>query len=372
MVAEKTSILYLQDKKSESISLPAEAMVNFAVFHTYTANETKIHLREQNIRILLADYQISNAEEIAFLNDVGSDFPELIKIILCSKGNYKQAILTLAQVDAYAFLNKDCEERELLTTLKNADQLDKTRQQLRENKVLQEKTTIELERFIYTLAHDLKSPLNSVKGIINLAKTESEYKGLEYLFMIEKSVQKLDHLLGKNIQYYQNAKVNGSPSEIHFESLIKNTWDSFDGPESKTKIRFQLHSGQTSTFKTDAFRLQIILNTVLSNAIHFQDQNRSDQLVCVNVQTTDHVATLYIEDNGIGLLNEHLSRVFSAFFKADPSKPGSGLGLYMAKEAADRIGAIIELKSRPGQGSVLKIVIPDLNQDVSSQNPKSK
>jgi two-component system sensor histidine kinase/response regulator len=179
--------------------------------------------------------------------------------------------------------------------------------------------------------------------------------------MIEKSINRLDVFVENIINYYQNAKLEIPPAEIHFEKMILDTWSSFDFFQNKSHIHFSCHVEPQGFFKADEFRVQIILNNLLLNAIKYQTRDRSDQSVSVDVRFSDNKSIVSVSDNGIGIDSEHLDKIFNMFYRATQEKPGSGLGLYIVKEAIDKIGGSIEVESKMGVGSTFTIIIPNQN-----------
>ena len=365
MNAGRLSILYVHNDLFVPIAFRALFRKEFEVFSAPSAAEARLILKQQNIAVLLADQQLSDSAGNEFLQSASAANPDLIKILVFQK-DQPISLSQTAKTDRIDFyLSKPCDEFEFATTVKNAAGLYSMQAELKEKNLLLQKTRNELEKFVYSISHDLKSPLMSVKGIVNLAKTETEYKGQEYLTMIEKSIHKLDLLLGKSVHYYQDSKTGLQPAELRFGEMIRSTWESLDAFENKSAIRFQVTVQPEEAFSSDQFRVQTILTAVLSNAIRFQDKTRTDPFVTVDVSLTKHVATLLIEDNGTGIDHADKNRIFSIFHKGAQPESGSGLGLYIAKEAADSIGGVIEVFSEKGKGSVFKVVIPNRNDPAS-------
>jgi two-component system sensor histidine kinase/response regulator len=105
--------------------------------------------------------------------------------------------------------------------------------------------------------------------------------------------------------------------------------------------------------------MQVIFNNLLLNAIKYQRKEEIHQEVSVAVDVGVDQATIHIDDNGIGIDPEHIGKIFQMFYRATHEKPGSGLGLYIAKEAVSKIGGEIEVRSVPAKGTSFKIVIPN-------------
>jgi two-component system sensor histidine kinase/response regulator len=129
-----------------------------------------------------------------------------------------------------------------------------------------------------------------------------------------------------------------------------------------TAIEFQLNIDQPVDFKGDTFRISVILNNLISNAVKYQKPDETNPKVNLTVKVEPHKATIWIEDNGIGILSEHLNNIFKMFFRSkNNNKPGSGIGLYIVKEALNKIGGTINVESKYGEGTQFEITIPNRN-----------
>ena len=114
-------------------------------------------------------------------------------------------------------------------------------------------------------------------------------------------------------------------------------------------------------FYSDPKRISIFLNNFLSNAIKYQDPNikkKSFVNIQVNVSRTHSIIT--IEDNGVGIKKEYQSKIFNMFFRASENSFGSGLGLYIARQAVERLGGEIKVDSKLGFGTTFTITLPNL------------
>src|SRR6185503_13419535 len=128
-----------------------------------------------------------------------------------------------------------------------------------------------------------------------------------------------------------------------------------------SEIKIQTNFDESFLY-TDKFRLKIILNNLLTNAIKYQ-RKISNHSSCVAVSVYRHQESISIDikDNGEGIHPNHQPRIFDMFYRATASTPGSGLGLYIAKEAAEKIGGHISVQSEYGVGSTFKIQLKDLS-----------
>src|ERR1043166_9098421 len=118
----------------------------------------------------------------------------------------------------------------------------------------------------------------------------------------------------------------------------------------KPDIEYVIDVDQDADFINDSFRMGVIIDNLISNAVKYQKPQEPNQRVEVRVRTTKEKALITIEDNGIGILDEHLNNIFKMFFRSTNSVNGLGIGLYIVKEALQRIGGEISVESNYGHG----------------------
>jgi signal transduction histidine kinase len=131
--------------------------------------------------------------------------------------------------------------------------------------------------------------------------------------------------------------------------------------ESADKVEFISKVKGTGNFYSDPKRISIFLNNFLSNAIKYQDPGKKKKsFVNIQVTQTKSYATITIEDNGVGIKKEYQSKIFNMFFRASENSFGSGLGLYIARQAVERLGGEIKVDSKLGIGTTFTINLPSL------------
>jgi signal transduction histidine kinase len=116
---------------------------------------------------------------------------------------------------------------------------------------------------------------------------------------------------------------------------------------------------QPVEFYSDSFRLSVILDNLISNAVKYQKQTELNPVVKIRVAVTTQKAAIEIEDNGIGILEQHLNNIFKMFFRSSNNVTGLGIGLHIVKEALTRLGGDITVTSSYGVGTIFKITVPN-------------
>jgi signal transduction histidine kinase len=221
------------------------------------------------------------------------------------------------------------------------------------------KVNNELDRFVYSVSHDLRAPLLSTLGLIDISRYEpDEQEKSRYLELMYKSIRKLDNFIIDIINLSKNARLELQSEPIEFDKLVNTVLEEHSFIENFKSIEFTTQIQQEGSFYTDSKRLTIILNNLISNAIRY---SRTKQpFVSIQVHTDEERAFIEILDNGIGIAQEHIDKIFNMFYRASQSKSGSGLGLYIVKETVQKLKGTIQVESNVEEGTKFMIFIPSI------------
>lgn len=240
-------------------------------------------------------------------------------------------------------------------------QQKKTEDILKEQNEELTKINSELDRFVYSASHDLRAPLMSVKGLLNMIKVDTEKGNTEkYLELIEKSVHKLDNFISDIIQYSKNSRIDLLVREINFHDLLEESISSLKYMEDAEKVRSICNIETHTAFHSDPSRLLMVFNNIISNAVRYRDKWKEDSYLKIDIRVNAQAASIRFSDNGIGIAREYIGDVFKMFYRATTESKGSGLGLYIVKSAVEKLQGTIEVHSEFGKGSTFTIEIPNL------------
>ena len=216
-----------------------------------------------------------------------------------------------------------------------------------------EKTNNELDRFIYSVSHDLSAPIKSIQGLINLTRMEKMSEDSQYyLTLIERSISRQNQFIKEIIEFGRNSRTQVKMEMIDIGSMIGNIVEDLKYSEHyvNTEIKIQVDP-EVEVIECDKIRMKIILNNLLSNAIKFKSKYKDKHLVSVTVLKTETGFELTVADNGIGIDEKHFEGLFTMFYRATDQQSGSGIGLYIAFEAAKKMNLSLSVSSKLGEGS---------------------
>lgn len=231
-----------------------------------------------------------------------------------------------------------------------------------EQKLIQEELktrNAELDNFVYKVSHDLRAPLSSVLGLVNLARLPGNHDDpLEYLKIIGDKVNQLDAFISEVLSHSKNIKLEVKNGPVSFREIIDSTFRDLSYMEgADLVIRSVCIDG--GDFYSDYWRVEEIFRNLVSNAIKYRNRSNHEHIVDIDIDITPEEAWITFADNGIGINSEDKLKVFEMFYRASEQSVGSGLGLYIVKNAVEKLGGKISLESELGKGTKFQLVLPN-------------
>jgi PAS domain S-box-containing protein len=225
----------------------------------------------------------------------------------------------------------------------------------------------ELDNFVYKVSHDLRAPLSSILGLVNLARLPGNTDNpMDYIDIIGEKVQHLDHFIGDVLSHSKNLKMDVTTSKVDFEQIIDRTFEDLNYLEgAKEMVRHVKIEGEA--FYSDPWRISEIFRNLISNAVKYRQLDVSTPEINVKILVDNYRAEVSFADNGIGIDEANLAKIFEMFYRATEQSDGSGIGLYIVKNAVEKLGGQISVASRVNQGTRFSIVLPNrINSFVSA------
>lgn len=241
-----------------------------------------------------------------------------------------------------------------ITDRKNAEL-----QVLDQNEILK-KANQDLDRFVYSASHDLRSPLTSVLGLLSIAEHATTMEEIQtYHSMMRERIQKLDSFVTEVLEYSRNNQQEIVKTPVSLGALISEIVDGLRFSEESSVITITHHVNEDLVIETDSSRLKIILNNLIGNSIKYCDRAKENPFIKIHSTLDDNgFCRIGVEDNGVGIEHKHQEKVFDMFYRATQQSKGSGLGLYITKEMVEKLGGKITMTSTPGEGTHLSVFLP--------------
>ncbi len=220
-----------------------------------------------------------------------------------------------------------------------------------------QKTNYELDSFVYRVSHDLRAPLATILGLVNIAEKDKDANSWPmYLQYIRNSITRLDTFTRDILEYSRNTRIDVEYELVDVRVLLAEVREYVQ--LSAEDVRFQERVEGAEVVLLDRKRMLVILNNLITNACKFRDTKKTENQIIVTFRITDNELALTVEDNGIGIDSTHIPRIFDMFYRATDRKTGSGLGLYIAKETVAKLGGSINVESVFGEFTKVEVRIP--------------
>ena len=222
-----------------------------------------------------------------------------------------------------------------------------------------------LNNFVYRVSHDLRAPITSVEGLITVIKFERQAqsdKVDEYINILEERIHSLDRFIRDILSHSRISNSEVQLEKIQFKEIIKECFDELNYMENHDRIEKKVRV-TGGDFINDRIRIYEIFRNLISNAIKYSDPNKKKNQIQITVKTDRKIASIHIQDTGIGINKEVLPRIFEMFFRGHEHSKGTGIGLYIVKEAVKKLKGNLKVQSTPGQGTIFSIQIPNRIQE---------
>jgi PAS domain S-box-containing protein len=214
----------------------------------------------------------------------------------------------------------------------------------------------ELDSFTYHASHDLRAPLTTIMGLVNLARLEPSTV-FNSLKMIEERVHHLDRLLKDLSAVTFNStcdlEIRRFDFETELDGLMHEWLTIYNSTMVETSFYFE------SSFFTDPVRMQMILRNLISNAYAYQQPDSKNHRIKIKIRVYPTHVAIKVQDNGIGIEWSLKERVWDMFFKGTARSSGSGLGLYVVKSMVEKLKGKIYFESTLDKGTTFLLTVPN-------------
>ncbi len=356
-------ILYIDDEEHNLQSFKASFRKQYNITTTTSVVEAEEFMEQKDFHVVLADQRMPGMTGTQFFEKIRVRFPEPIRILITGHTDISAAIDAINKGEVFRFIDKPWDYTYVENAITHAFEIFNTRAELKQRNLDLEKAYEELDKFVYSASHDLRAPLMSVLGIVNLALMEDNVESQnEYLDLIKQSVKKLDTFIINIIDYYKNARGVATMTPINFGELVNDVTEAIKYLPEFENIEMITDITQTGVFESDVMKLRIIFNNLITNAVKFQDTKKDKSFIKLTIRATPASTLITFEDNGVGIKKDDLEKIFKMFYRAGATNSGSGIGLYIVHEAITKLEGKIKVTSTLGEGSIFEIDIPSINK----------
>ena len=373
--------------KKGKILVVDDTPANIGVILTY--------LRDQGFKMLVAEDGESAIEQVEYIKpdlillDVmmpgidGFQTCELLKqnpdtknipVIFMSALNETVDKVKGFQVGAVDYITKPFQQEEVLARINTHLRLERLQRELKttnsnlerrviDRTVLLQEANEELDRFLYRSSHDLRRPLTSLLGLVQLADITVQDNAAKDIFQqVQSTALQMDRMLKKFqmvSEIYQSSAETTKPMNI--EALVNEVREELKSLIEERAIEFKFLHTLPEVIDYHPFFVKVILYNIIENAVVFS--KNLTPYIDVEVNLTKTSLKIVVRDNGVGIEPKYLADILNMYFRANENARGDGLGLYVTKKAADKLKGKIYIDSEIDEFTEVTIMLPYNNEN---------
>ncbi|HCR71345.1 MAG TPA: hypothetical protein DIW23_07880 [Anaerolineae bacterium] len=324
------------------------------------------------------DPQTRKEHQIVIVRDVG--MRSYLGIPLLSRDKVVGVMSVQAkQVDAYTEEQIRLLETiavQVVITSEKSRLLEQLQKELIERQRLiheMEVKNAELERFSYTVSHDLRSPLVTIRGFLGFM--EKSVLGGDIasfqrdLQRVKKATDRMNQLLKDLLELSRIGRVLNEMKEVSFESLVRVALENVQGRIHEKNVSVQVQENMPIVFVDQPRMIEVLQNLIDNAAKYIGDQKSPEIEIGYEGKAENSYHLFFVKDNGMGIASEHHERIFGLFNKLDIDSEGTGVGLALVKRIVEFHGGRIWVKSEAGFGSTFYFSLPPAES--TSAEPES-
>lgn len=288
---------------------------------------------------------------------------EIYEALQRKKGGEK--IWTLVSVSPYRDIQTD-DIKGSIVAITDISELKKVEEQLKERNE-------QMDLFLYKATHDLKGPLASVKGILNIALQDCLQPEIrQYIEMALTSTDRLDAALVDLLHVTRLNKSRLKVEQVDLLSLVGEVLQSINHMSERRDVELSTNVRYRDPFATDRNSLSSILQNLIVNAVKYKkSEGEYQHQISVTIEAYREGIQLVVADNGEGIREEIQEKIFQMFYRGNKKSRGTGLGLYIVKQSVDKMGGELRLDSRVGEGTTFTIYLPALELKSDAEEMES-
>ncbi|MDN3548652.1 hybrid sensor histidine kinase/response regulator [Mucilaginibacter aquaedulcis] len=358
----KINILYIDDEPENLVGFKATLRMDYQVFTASNIPDALAHLENNpDIRVVFCDQRMPGITGVEFFEQICTSYPLPVRILLTAYNDIGSMIDAINKGNIFRYVTKPWNEAEVVSAIEEANKFYLANSMLLVKNDELQKAYNELNKFAYSVSHDIRGPISGILGAIDVARGIDDLQEVkEMLYLMEKSLKKLDAYVISMHDYYNLQRGELHIDSIDFNKIIEEMKAIYNVVSMVKGVNFTAVVKQNEVFRGDEVPIKLILNNLLSNAFKYQDKNSKNKSVDVCIEVENNMVTIHVKDTGIGILGTHVGEIFNLFYRANSQESGSGFGLYNVKSALLKLNGQIEVSSVMHKGTTFKVNIPSV------------
>jgi len=320
-------------------------------------------IEKEPVDIILLDNKLPGMDGIEVLEHIRSKQMDIYVMMITSYASLELAVKATTN-GAYNFVPKPFTPEELRSAVENITKhlflKRMTRSMNKEGKQVR-------FQFLSVLSHELKSPINAIEGYLKIMKERQVGESLsDYDTMIDRSLERIKGMRTLIMDMMDLTRLESTSKarqvrKVDLGQVARIALDTMEPMAIQKNVKMFLDAPENLVLQSDSDEIEIIMNNLVSNAVKY---NRENGEVSVTIRQTDNQVSIKVEDTGIGMNEEEVSRLFQEFMRIKNEKTrnitGSGLGLSIVKKLVeDTYHGTITVKSIPDGGTTFEVHLPN-------------
>lgn len=356
---EKIKILYIDDEINNLTGFKASFRMHYNIMIAVNATDAMQHLSSHpDIRVIFCDQRMPGKTGVQFFEEIRTRYPKPIRILLTGYSDIDTVIDSINLGNVFRYVKKPWNDPDILTAINEANRFYISNSLLATTNEELRKAYNELDKFSYSVTHDMRGPLLSILGAIEAAQHMDDIGEIrKMLYMMKDSIQNLDDFIQSIHGYFNLNRGELEIKEINFKEIVEEQISIFNFTSVISDINFKSKIEQHEIFRGDELSIKLILNNLLSNAFKYQKKENKNKAVDLTILAENGKAFIEVRDNGVGIAENHIGDIFNMFYRASSHEVGSGFGLYNVKAALSKLNGKVDVTSEVNKGTSFKVII---------------
>ena len=353
------SVLYVDDDEANLVVFEAAFRSGFDVLTASSAKEALQLMESRDVAVLLTDQRMPVTSGAQLAAEVRALYPETFRYLVTAYSDLQEAIEAINEGQIQRYFRKPWHLDELREALSEAVELYGLRRRVGslEHRLQEVDRIYSLGVVTAGIAHELRSPLAVARAAVQLLEDEVEGRGPEVKNLVQSALDKLDHMSDIVQGIELSSRQSKDDVECDLAEIVRLTL-SMTRANLVRRARLQFRPTAVPPVLGSETRLsQVVLNLIVNAIESFpEDRQPSENRVAVNLSQMDSRVVLEVADNGPGITEGELARIFDNFYTTKAE--GTGLGLPICRQIVEQLGGELRAESELGEGSRFVMSLP--------------